>query len=70
MLAAVIYQIVPQAEVLAVREENPLVENIAQMLDDLGQFVAPCRGVFPWCGGENEHIIVLGQQVDSFDGAR
>ena len=69
MLVPVINQVIAQAQVLAVWEDDALVEQVAKVSCDPCPLVGPCRRVLPWCGREDKHLIVLSQCVDGLDGS-
>ena len=69
MLGPIVDEVVAIDEVLAMRQGDALLEQVAKVAGEPHDLVGPCRGVVPWSRREDIHFVVLAQRVRSLDSA-
>ena len=69
MLCPVVNQIIAIDKVLAMRQDNTFLEEVAKVMGEPLDLVGPCRRIVPGSRGEDIDLVVFTQLVRSINGA-
>lgn len=70
MLCPVVNEIIAINEVLVMRQDNTFLEEVANVMDEPLDFVAPCRKIVSRGRGEDIDFVVFTQFASGINGAR
>ncbi len=69
MLCSVVNEIIAIDEVLAMRQDNAFLEEVAKVMGESLYLVAPCRRIVPGNRGEDIDLVVFTLLVRNLNGA-